>query len=124
MTAELSDEPLSPDDARTLIGKDEADVIDIREDEDAFAEAHLAGAAHVPGGDSEALPDDLSEDKTIVLVCESGERSAELAAKWREDGRSATSIQGGMRAWKSSGMPVQPHPGSEFEGPNLRPPGT
>ena len=25
-----------------------------------------------------------------------------------------------MKAWKSSGMPVQPNPGSEFEGPNLR----
>ena len=124
MTSEQTDEPLSPEDARVLIGKEGAKVIDIREDEDAFAEGHLAGAAHVPGGDREALPDDLSQDQTLVLVCESGERSAELAAEWREDGRSVTSLEGGMEAWKGSGMPIQPNPGSEFEGPELRPPGT
>jgi rhodanese-related sulfurtransferase len=124
VTEELSDEPLSPNDARVLVGKDEAKVVDIREDEEAFAERHLAGAVHVPGGDAEALPDDLSDDKPMLLVCESGERSAELAAKWRDDGRQVTSIEGGMEAWVSSGMPVQPDSRTEFQGPNLKPPGT
>jgi rhodanese-related sulfurtransferase len=123
VTDEPTDEPLSPDDARVMIGSDDADVVDIRDDEDAFAEGHLAGAVHIPGGDS-PLPDDFSEDKTIVLVCEDGEQSAELASTWREDGRRATSIEGGMKAWRNSGMPVQPGSRAEFEGPDLRPPGT
>ena len=115
---------MSPEDARVLIGRDEADVIDIREDEETFAKGHLTGAVHVPGGDLESLPDDLSQDSTLLVVCESGERSAEVAAKFRDEGRSATSIEGGMDSWVSSGLPVQPRVEEEFEGPELKQPGT
>jgi rhodanese-related sulfurtransferase len=121
---EQTDQPLSPEDARVMIGSDDAQVVDIRDDEDAFADGHVAGAVHIPGGDSQPLPDDFSEDKTIVLVCEDGKQSAELASSWREDGRTVTSVEGGMNAWRNSGMPVQPGSRAEFEGPDLRPPGT
>ncbi|HEX2128840.1 MAG TPA: rhodanese-like domain-containing protein [Solirubrobacterales bacterium] len=124
MAPETPEGPLSPEDARVLIGSGDADVVDIRDDADAFAEGHLTGAVHAPGGDSESLPDDLSDDKTLVFVCESGERSAEVAAKLRDEGRKATSVDGGMKSWKSSGMPVQPRDEVEFEGPDLKAPGT
>ena len=124
MPSEETEGPLSPDDARLLVGNAEAQVIDIREDADAFAEGHLAGAVHVPGGDPEALPDDISEDKVLLLVCEAGERSADLAEKWQDEGRRVAYVQGGMEAWASSGMPTQPRDEAEFDGPDLRPPGT
>ena len=124
MSAEQSDEPLDPEDARVLIGRGEANVIDIREDEDAFAEGHVTGAVHVPGGESDSMPDDLSDDKVLVFVCESGERSAEVADRYREEGRRVTSIDGGMKAWVSDGMPVQPRAEAEFEGPELKHPGS
>ncbi len=120
---EVADEPLSPDDARVLIGRGEVDVIDIREDQDVFAEGHVVGAAHVPGGDRDSLPDDLSQDRPLVVVCESGERSAEVAEKLREERESVTSIEGGMEAWVGTGHPVQPDARTEFEGPTLKQPG-
>ena len=124
MTPELTDEPLSPEDARVLIGQDDAAVVDIRDDPDAFAEGHLTGAVHVPGGDTESLPDELPDDKALLVVCESGDRSAEVAAKFRDEGRQATSIEGGMESWVSSGLPVQPRSETDFEGPELKQPGT
>ena len=124
MTSEEKDGPLSPDDARVLVGSGEAQVIDIRDDADAFAESHLAGAVHVPGGDPESLPDDVADDKVLLLVCEAGERSSELAEKWQGEGRRVAYVEGGMEAWASSGMPMQPREEAEFQGPTLKPPGT
>jgi rhodanese-related sulfurtransferase len=121
---EVTDEPLSPEDARILIGRNEVDVIDIREDGDAFAEGHLAGATHVPGGNSDSLPADLSGERALIIVCESGEQSAEVAERFRKDGRDATSIDGGMDAWRGAGLPVQPTNEAEFQGPKLKTPGT
>jgi rhodanese-related sulfurtransferase len=124
MAPDKPDQPLSPEDARTMIGSGEAEVIDIREDEEAFAEGHLVGAAHVPGGDPDSLPDDLSEEKTLVVVCETGERSAEVAEQLRERREGVTSIEGGMKSWVSEGLPVQPDARTEFQGPKLKTPGT
>jgi rhodanese-related sulfurtransferase len=60
----------------------------------------------------------------MVIVCADGERSAKLAARLREEGRDAASIDGGMEAWAKEGLPVQPRPDEEFEGPDYsKPPG-
>lgn len=121
---EIGDEPLSPDDARILIARNEADVIDIRGDEDAFSHEHVPGARRLDGDDEQALKDELPEEGDIVLVCESGERSAELAATLRDEGRNVVSIDGGLESWKSAGLPVQPNTDVEFPGPEFKPPGT
>jgi rhodanese-related sulfurtransferase len=53
-----------------------------------------------------------------VVVGADGERSAMLAARLREEGKAAASIEGGMQAWRKEGLPVQPRPDEEFEGPD------
>ena len=121
---EIGDEPVSPKDARLLIARNEADVIDIRSDEEAFGHEHVPGARRMDGGDEEALKAELPEDGQVLLVCESGERSAELAATLRDEGRSVGSIEGGLESWKSAGLPVQPGSDKEFEGPSGKLPGT
>ena len=121
--ADIGDEPVAPDDARVLIARDKADVIDIRGDEEAFADEHVPGSRRLDPADKEALSQELPEDRPVVLVCESGEESAELAATLREDGRTVVSIEGGMDSWKSAGLPVQPNTDEEFPGPEFKPPG-
>lgn len=119
---EVTDEPLEAKEAHLRVGRDEVDVIDVR-DLEAFADGHIPGARHLAEDEVESLKDQLPDDKPALLVCESGERSAELAAKLRDEGQNATSIDGGMESWTSDKLPVQPASDFEFEGPGNQPPG-
>jgi rhodanese-related sulfurtransferase len=124
MTPEQLAESLSAEDARTLIASgEEATVVDIRPDEE-WDEGRIAGAEHHTEETVIESLGDLPADTPMVIVCADGERSAKLAARLREEGRDAASIDGGMEAWAKEGLPVQPRPDEEFEGPDYsKPPG-
>jgi rhodanese-related sulfurtransferase len=116
MTTKL-DEILSPEDAREAAASD-GRTLDIRDD-DQWEEGRVPGALHVTEEEVLERLDDIPEDVTVVVVCEDGERSAKLAAKLRDAGRQAASIEGGMKAWKKDrNLPLEPRPDEEFEGPD------
>jgi rhodanese-related sulfurtransferase len=96
-------ETIEADDARQMLGRDEATLIDVRSAED-FAMGHIPGAVSAPDGD---VPEELVEG-TLIVVCQDGDQSAEIAAKLREGGAEAASIEGGMDAWDSDKLPLQP----------------
>jgi rhodanese-related sulfurtransferase len=81
-------------------------VLDVREPSE-WVTGHIHGATLVPLGQ---LPNRLSEvprERMVVVVCHSGNRSAQardllLAAGYP----SVTSISGGMTAWLAAGLPV------------------
>ena len=84
-------------------------VLDVRERE-AFDQAHIPGALHLPRGQLElrvnqALPDPT---RKIVTVCEMGKISTLAAATLRDLGfRGATALDGGMQAWRSAAFPTE-----------------
>lgn len=117
MTAESLEETLSAEDARQMIASSRATVLDIRDDEE-WEESRIAGAAHLSEQEALERLDDFPEDTAIVVVCADGKRSAKLAAKLREEGKEAASIDGGMEAWMDEPLPTQPRPDEEFEGPD------
>ncbi|MEN9784807.1 MAG: hypothetical protein RLZZ299_71 [Pseudomonadota bacterium] len=82
-----------------------AQVIDVRTPEE-FASGHVPGARNVPldGLTLEAVEDDPSRD--LYLVCRSGRRSAEAAARLRAWGASPRDVSGGTLAWTAAGFPV------------------
>ena len=84
---------------------DGAFVLDVREP-DEWAAGHIAGATLIPLGQ---LPDRLGElphDRTIVVVCRSGNRSAQGRDILLQAGFAATSMTGGMNDWISAGLAV------------------
>jgi tRNA 2-thiocytidine biosynthesis protein TtcA len=115
-----SGERLSDDDARELIASESVRVIDIRDD-DAFGDVHIPGAAQVAGGDAERIAEQLDEGERVIVVCDDGERSAELAGELRERGFEASSVEGGMKRWARDRLPSQPSadPGKTVEPPKL-----
>jgi rhodanese-related sulfurtransferase len=117
MTAESLQETLSAEDARQMIASSEARVLDIRDQEE-WEESRIAGAKHLAEEEAAERLDDFPEDTAIVVVCADGKRSGELAAKLRETGKEAASIDGGMKAWVGEDLPVQPRADQEFEGPD------
>jgi rhodanese-related sulfurtransferase len=106
--AERTDgETVSPEQARQMIGSNEATAIDIRDDEK-WREGHVPAARHCPEGELEQALERIDDDQTVIVACEDGEESAKVAAEIREQGREAVIIAGGMEAWRSDDMPMQP----------------
>jgi rhodanese-related sulfurtransferase len=98
------EEVLDPEAARKVIASNDATLLDIRGDDD-WHEKRIAGARRASEDDLESTLEELGSDRAVVIVCNDGERSANLAAQLRESGREATSIDGGMDAWDG---PTQP----------------
>lgn len=83
--------------------------IDIREDHE-YAKDHAKGARHLGRGILErdietAIPDKQAE---IVLYCGGGYRSALSADSLRQMGyTNVWSMDGGIRAWREAGYPIE-----------------
>ncbi len=80
-------------------------LVDVRETAE-WKSGHAPRAKHIPlgrlGNEARRLP----KDSPIVVVCASGSRSRSGAAQLRSVGYQATSLSGGMNAWRASGGPV------------------
>lgn len=82
-------------------------LLDVRTPEE-IAGGKIAGAQNIVWDDSFA--DNLStlEHKPIFVYCGSGIRSAKAAAVLREKGYTEVfELDGGIKAWKEAGMPVE-----------------
>ena len=95
--------------ARIAQGSPDLVVLDVRE-RDAYQAGHIPGAQLLPRGQlelrvNEALPDPT---RRIVTCCEFGRISTLAAATLRELGfERATALDGGMKAWRDGGFPVE-----------------
>lgn len=84
-------------------------ILDVREKE-AFGAGHVPGATHLPRGQLELRVNDVLPDPgvEILTVCEFGKISTLAAATLRELGFGrATALDGGMKAWRDGGYPVE-----------------
>ena len=83
-------------------------LLDVRE-KDAFAAGHIPGAQHLPRGQLELRVNKELPDPTrrILVCCEFGQISTLAAATLRELGfTGAAALDGGMKAWRETGLPV------------------
>jgi rhodanese-related sulfurtransferase len=86
--------------------QDGAMVLDVREPSE-WASGHIGGATLVPLGELAGRTSELPRDRTIVVVCRSGNRSAQGRDILFDAGFPAvTSMAGGMTDWISAGLPV------------------
>lgn len=82
-------------------------MLDVREPSE-WQEFHMPGATLIPLGELSARVSELPKDQQIVVVCRSGNRSAQgrdiLLSAGFED---VTSMGGGMNEWRAAGLPVE-----------------
>jgi rhodanese-related sulfurtransferase len=81
-------------------------LLDVREPSE-WNDAHIAGATLIPLGELPSRVNELPKDKEIVVVCRSGNRSAQgrdilLNAGFDQ----VTSMAGGLNQWKAAGYPT------------------
>jgi rhodanese-related sulfurtransferase len=99
---------LSPNEATLLINREDAILIDVREDNE-WAEGHAPSARHIPLGQLAGRIGELEKfkQKPVIVICRSGNRSATACATLRKNGfEKPHNLAGGISAWQEAGLPV------------------
>lgn len=80
-------------------------MLDVRED-DEWQAGHAPEAVHIPLGQLSASMSQLPSGRAIVAICRSGARSGLATKALLEAGYNAVNLEGGMKGWAASGLPV------------------
>ena len=81
-------------------------ILDVREQSE-WEQGHIEGATLIPLGQLFQSSAELPTDQTIVVVCRSGNRSAQGRDILETAGfTTVTSMTGGMNDWQAQGYPI------------------
>lgn len=100
---------LTPPQATALINRENALVIDVRDAKE-YAGGHLPDARSLPIAQIEELAGELDKyrDTPLILVCQSGSRSAAACKKLEKLGFARVhNLSGGVQAWSEAGLPLR-----------------
>jgi hydroxyacylglutathione hydrolase len=111
MTDLFGDVPETDPSGATALMADGASMVDIRE-ADEWEEVRIPGAVFKPLSEINEWFDSLPRDRTVILQCRSGNRSAmAVAALMREAGMdNLLNLAGGIIAWHQAGLPIDLEP--------------
>lgn len=91
---------ITTNDAKNMIDKKEADVLDVRTVEE-YAQGHIPGASNLPLQNLQNQLSTLDKKKSYVIVCRSGNRSSQASELLSQNGfEKIYNMQGGMNQWK------------------------
>jgi rhodanese-related sulfurtransferase len=96
-------------DARTVDQvrtRDDVVILDVREDWE-YASGHVPGATWIPLGQLANRLDEIPQDKTVIAVCRSGNRSSQATQLLRQQGFDAHNMLGGMISWERAGLEIE-----------------
>jgi len=95
--------------ATQLINREDAVVVDVRDPAE-YGAGHALGAKNLPLARIESGAGDVAKkkDATLILYCDSGDRSGKAATALRKQGYTKVlNLSGGFGAWKQAGLPVE-----------------
>jgi rhodanese-related sulfurtransferase len=99
---------ISVDEAYKLYQSNAAYFLDVRERSE-WDQFHIPKTTLLPLGQVAALADKFPKDKPIIVVCASGNRSAQGRDILKKAGyANVTSMTGGLTDWKAQGYPIEP----------------
>ena len=98
---------ITPTQLAARLSRRDVDVVDVRGRAE-WEAGHLPRVANIPLGYLADRLDELPRDKTLVLQCQGGARSAIAASLLRARGfDNVVNLIGGFAAWQSAGLPVE-----------------
>ena len=84
---------------------DDVQLVDCRELYE-WSAGRIEGAIHIPLNSIMAgVTGDLEQDKPVVVVCRSGNRSELASLMLKARGFEAYNLEGGMEDWEAKGLP-------------------
>ena len=81
-------------------------VLDVREQSE-WDEYHIPNTTLIPLGELRSRLSELDKNRQIVVVCRSGNRSQEGRDILLQAGFNATSMDGGVNAWRAADYPIE-----------------
>ncbi|MEX1047603.1 MAG: rhodanese-like domain-containing protein [Actinomycetota bacterium] len=84
--------------------KDEVQILDVREPYE-WEAGRIEDAVHVPLNEVMGGAGEFDQDKPVVVVCRSGNRSELATLMLRARGLEAYNLEGGMEAWEQEKLP-------------------
>jgi rhodanese-related sulfurtransferase len=82
-------------------------LVDVREPVE-YAEEHIGHARLIPLGELERRAGEIPAEQPVVLMCRSGKRGAQAAARLESLGFSdVRNLEGGILSWKAAGKPTE-----------------
>ncbi len=80
--------------------------VDVRDE--AERDEWIEGATHMPILTANVRVSELPPDETVVVYCDDGVRSTQVACFFRDRGMEDTwALEGGLAAWKAAGRPTR-----------------
>jgi rhodanese-related sulfurtransferase len=101
------DRELSPQQLSELLTAGEAQVVDVRED-DEWSAGRMASARHIVLSTLVEQASSIERERPVVFVCRSGARSAMATEAFVASGYDAHNLTGGLQAWVAAGLPLEP----------------
>jgi rhodanese-related sulfurtransferase len=92
--------------------RDELFLLDVRE-HDEWNAGHVTGSVHIPMRELGARQDELPDDRTILCVCRSGNRSGMVTRALTEAGYAAENLEGGLQSWEAYGHDLEDMDGAQ-----------
>lgn len=81
-------------------------LIDVRE-RDEFLPRHAQGAVNIPMSEFIARIAEVPQDQDVLVICEHGSRSKNVALYLMRQGYTRVSdVDGGTEMWESAGLPM------------------
>jgi rhodanese-related sulfurtransferase len=107
---------LKPEEVREMTSRTDVVFIDVRDTPEIQQTGKIRGAIHIPRGMIEFRADQattyhnpaLQKDRTIVLYCASGGRSALAGKTLRDMGYTSVYNAGGIKELTEAGLPTEP----------------
>lgn len=97
---------VSPQEAVSLINNEQACLVDIRE-ASLFEKGHLIDSLLIGKEDVSNPKLKKFKDKPIILVCNLGKTSQQIAPQWTKAGfKKVYVLSGGIEAWREAGLPI------------------
>lgn len=107
---------LPPEEAKALIARGDTLIVDVRDAAELHSGGKIKGAVHVPRGMLEFRADPespyhnpaLTRDKTVLVYCASGGRSALSGKTLKDFGYAAVFNIGGFKELADAGLETEP----------------
>ncbi len=87
-----------------------AEVIDVREAYE-WEAGHVPGSRHVEIERVASAAPTIPRDRPVAFLCRGGVRAGMVATAFRAAGYDAFNVRGGLTAWVTAGLPLEPHDG-------------
>ncbi len=100
-------EDIDANTATALMDDDNLIILDVREKKER-KNGYIDGDMHIPLGDVKNQFNKLDKNKSILVYCRSGSRSAHIAGLLTlNEFENVYNLKGGIQAWKRAKMPIK-----------------